>query len=175
MPIRLQYTGCYTAPVGSRTRKAGFVVSPADTTTPQSFTCRPRPRAAMRAVDAMAAVIRQTDSQVKGDVLIVVLTDGLENASRECTKQQLNTLIKAQEAKGWNFLYLGVAPDAWLNEEAFAGTAMADNTTQSTGSRGLRASFYAAAGHTVAYAAAAPMARVSLSAEEKRRVRRASN
>ncbi|MFN8150311.1 MAG: vWA domain-containing protein [Solirubrobacterales bacterium] len=45
-------------------------------------------------------------------VMIVVLTDGLENAS-ETSSGDLQKLILAKEAEGWEFLYLGANQDTW--------------------------------------------------------------
>lgn len=45
-------------------------------------------------------------------VMIVVLTDGLENAS-ETSSDELRKLIVAKEAEGWEFVYLGANQDTW--------------------------------------------------------------
>ncbi|CAN5470383.1 hypothetical protein BH10ACT11_BH10ACT11_15940 [soil metagenome] len=69
--------------------------------------------------DAVAGVIRQIDSQAsKGErVMLVVLTDGLENASETPTRQ-LRKLISEKEAAGWEFIYLGANQDAWAESDA---------------------------------------------------------
>lgn len=52
-------------------------------------------------------------------VLVVILTDGEENASREFTRAQIQDLIRAHEATGyWTFAYLGANQDAWVAGEA---------------------------------------------------------
>lgn len=48
----------------------------------------------------------------------VILTDGLENASREYTRAQVFDLIKACEQQGWTFLYLGADHDVWAAGES---------------------------------------------------------
>lgn len=46
--------------------------------------------------------------------LVVVLTDGFENMSREYNQQSILALIKKYEALGnWTFVYLGADQDAW--------------------------------------------------------------
>lgn len=50
--------------------------------------------------------------------LCVILTDGLENASKEYTRQQIFDLIKAFEGQGWRFLYLGADHDVWAAGES---------------------------------------------------------
>jgi hypothetical protein len=47
-------------------------------------------------------------------VLMVILTDGAENASREHTLRQVHDLIREREATGhWTFVYLAANQDAW--------------------------------------------------------------
>lgn len=70
--------------------------------------------------DAVARTIGALDklSRPKGKggsaerVMIVVLTDGLENAS-ETSSEELRKLIVAREAAGWEFVYLGANQDTW--------------------------------------------------------------
>ena len=46
--------------------------------------------------------------------LVVILTDGEENASREFTPQQIRDLIRSRETTGtWTFVYLAANQDAW--------------------------------------------------------------
>ena len=45
-------------------------------------------------------------------VVFVVITDGMENASRRHTYQEVNSLITKQREKGWEFLFLGANIDA---------------------------------------------------------------
>lgn len=77
------------------------------------------PRGATPLNDAVAGVIRQIDSQAsKGErVMLVVLTDGLENASETPTRE-LRKLIAKKEAEGWEFIYLGANQDAWAESDA---------------------------------------------------------
>lgn len=56
-------------------------------------------------------------------VLVVVMTDGEENASQRATKVQVAELITQQEALGtWTFVYLGAGRDAWA-EAAMMGVS----------------------------------------------------
>jgi hypothetical protein len=45
--------------------------------------------------------------------LCVILTDGLENASREYTRDGIVRMLKDYEAKGWTVVYLGADHNAW--------------------------------------------------------------
>ena len=45
--------------------------------------------------------------------ILAIMTDGLENASREYTKETLKTLLdRKQKEEGWLVLYLGAGHDA---------------------------------------------------------------
>lgn len=75
-----------------------------------------RPRGATPLNDAVVATIRSISDQVsKGDrVMLVVLTDGLENAS-ETPSRTVRELIADKEADGWEFIYLGANQDSWAD------------------------------------------------------------
>jgi Mg-chelatase subunit ChlD len=45
--------------------------------------------------------------------LVVVLTDGMENSSREYTQEKVKALITAKEAEGWIFTFLGANIDSY--------------------------------------------------------------
>lgn len=45
-------------------------------------------------------------------VLVVIITDGQENASREYTSDSIQNLIKAKQQEKWEFLFLGANIDA---------------------------------------------------------------
>ncbi len=49
--------------------------------------------------------------------LCVILTDGLENSSKEFTRKQIYALIKESEQEGWRFVYLGADHDVWAAGE----------------------------------------------------------
>ena len=59
--------------------------------------------------DAVAHTIKAMDSRVeKGDkVLVVILTDGLENASEMSTQECKRLIAKYEKKEEWAFLYLG--------------------------------------------------------------------
>lgn len=48
-----------------------------------------------------------------GKVMVIITTDGLENASREYSYEQVRNMIEHQrEAHGWEFIFLGANMDA---------------------------------------------------------------
>lgn len=73
------------------------------------------------------------EDQRPGKVLFVIQTDGMENASREYTQEQVNAMIKEQTDKwGWTFVFMATGPDAWSASRAYAGTQMASNVLRSS-------------------------------------------
>lgn len=72
-------------------------------------------------LDALGKVINETgqrlhelrESQKPEKVVFVVMTDGLENASREFTREAIRSMIKHQEDKySWQFVFMGANFDA---------------------------------------------------------------
>ena len=47
------------------------------------------------------------------DVIVVILTDGMENASRRWAWRQVVDLITEAEESGWQFVFLGANQDSW--------------------------------------------------------------
>jgi len=47
------------------------------------------------------------------DVIVVILTDGMENASRKWTARRVFDLITEAEDSGWQFVFLGANQDSW--------------------------------------------------------------
>ena len=53
------------------------------------------------------------DSEKAGKVIVVITTDGLENASHEYSRDKVKTMIEHEKEKyGWEFLFLGANMDA---------------------------------------------------------------
>ena len=68
-----------------------------------------------------------------GSVIVGVMTDGYENASRDWTHDRIKALIEQQShAYGWQFLYLGADQDA-IEEGAKMGFAAGKSMTYSRG------------------------------------------
>lgn len=64
--------------------------------------------------DAVSAMIKHlAKAQRKGEqVMLVIMTDGQENASETHTRD-LQRLVQAREADGWEFIYLGANVDSF--------------------------------------------------------------
>lgn len=79
-----------------------------------------RPRDTTPLYDAIGHTLSAARQEAPADAkkFCVILTDGLENASREYTRRQIFSLIKECEGQGWTFLYLGADHDVWAAGES---------------------------------------------------------
>ena len=80
-----------------------------------------QPRGTTALLDSVARLVMDAgqrlaalpEDQRPGTVVVGIMTDGLENASREWTHPQVKQLIERQTRDyGWQFLYLGADQDA---------------------------------------------------------------
>ena len=55
-----------------------------------------------------------------GSVIILIMTDGDENASKKYTKTQINKLITKKKLLGWNFIFMGANQDAIRTASEFS-------------------------------------------------------
>lgn len=99
------------------------------------------PRGMTSLYDAIGKALTKLKADNHENNIIVILTDGGENSSREFNLSTINTMISEAEAKGWKFIYLGA------NQDSFA-------VSKTLGiMRGSTANFVAnAAGTATAYA-----------------------
>jgi hypothetical protein len=70
-----------------------------------------KPRGSTALLDAIGQTIKKWDGGTTPSV--VILTDGLENASTKFTKAHIKDLIKQKTKDGWTFAYLGANQDAF--------------------------------------------------------------
>ena len=80
------------------------------------------PRSMTALLDAVGRTIKEVGDRLAktaeankpGRVIMLIVTDGLENASREFTNAQVKALIEEQTSKyNWMFVYLGANQDAF--------------------------------------------------------------
>jgi Mg-chelatase subunit ChlD len=83
---------------------------------------RYQPRGMTPLYDAMGSLIDAAEARIADrgrrgrpaeDQLVVVFTDGMENASQSWDRQELFTRIEAKKADGWTFVYLGANQDSY--------------------------------------------------------------
>ena len=68
-----------------------------------------KPRGSTALLDAIGATIKESS----GTPLVIILTDGYENASTKFTKAHIKDLIEQKTKEGWTFMYLGANQDAF--------------------------------------------------------------
>ena len=80
------------------------------------------PRGMTALLDAVGRAVNETGQRLAkmeekdrpGLVIFVIMTDGLENSSREFTKSQVKEMIQEQQEKyNWHFTFLGADQDAF--------------------------------------------------------------
>ncbi len=73
------------------------------------------PRGSTPLYDSVAKTIINTDAVVPvgAHVIVVISTDGYENASHEYNATQVRELIAARETRGWTFTFIGAGIDAF--------------------------------------------------------------
>lgn len=69
-----------------------------------------QPRGQTALLDAIGSTLRSTP--LAPPRVVCIVTDGMENSSRECTRQQVNDLITARKNVGWTFIFLAANQDA---------------------------------------------------------------
>jgi hypothetical protein len=79
-----------------------------------------QPRASTPLLDAVGHGVALLDKRkAAGERILTVMTDRLENASREYTKETIEALLgRKQKEEGWLVLYLGADHDAWAQASA---------------------------------------------------------
>jgi hypothetical protein len=81
-------------------------------------------------LDRLAAL---PEDQRPGTVIVAIMTDGLENASKEWHAPAIKALVELQTKQyGWEFLYMGADQDA-VEVGAGLGIAAANSVTYSRG------------------------------------------
>ena len=112
-----------------------------------------RPGAMTPLIDASVKAIKATEEQVAEQdvtVIVVIQTDGDENASSEYKTADLAALVKEKTAAGWAFVFIGAGIDAF--DAAAQYGIIAANTMSYD--RGETKAAFAATAHNTAQVAA---------------------
>ena len=105
-----------------------------------------RPRGVTPLYDSIGALLERTEKEdveraARGlpqeDQLVVILTDGRDNASSRYTGRSIAERISALEARGWTFVFLGANEDA-LAEGSTMGIATGSTTGFAATGTGVR-------------------------------------
>ena len=92
------------------------------------------PRAMTPLLDAVGKAIRDVEAKIankrtkKPDkIVMVIITDGQENHSREFNREGIKKLIEEKEAADWRFVFIGADLDAFGEAGAFGLNCSANN------------------------------------------------
>lgn len=86
-----------------------------------------QPRGGTPLLDATAHLVARASARADEraragrpeQVVVVTITDGQENASREFTREAVRRLVAAREEQGWTFVYLSAGLDAYDEATSF--------------------------------------------------------
>jgi uncharacterized protein YegL len=106
-----------------------------------------QPRGGTPLLDAVGQTITALDNDWKAEkpdrCIVVIVTDGEENASREYTKDKIQALIKArQDSNMWAFMYLGANVDAFA-EAGSMGIMTANSAGYTNTAAGVKRAYAA--------------------------------
>jgi hypothetical protein len=118
--------------------------------------------------DVGAELAARPDDERPGHVIVVVMTDGLENASVEWTADAVKAAVKRQENEySWNFVFLGANMDAVAVGQQM-GFAADRSMTYDANSDGVAAAVASTSAYMSRRRAAAPAAAVAGFSDEDR-------
>lgn len=80
-------------------------------------------------------VLESVPAAERPGVLVVIITDGHENSSREYNSAQIKEMVKLAEAQDWTFTFLGANVDAFTMGGSF-GMGASNTVNYSTASMG---------------------------------------
>lgn len=124
-----------------------------------------RPNQSTNLYDAIGQRIKALETRVAAGAyptetsfLVVIMTDGHDNASREFNAEGVKVLIKDKEAAGWTFVFLGANQDAWAVGQTFG---MAKGNTMTYAAGNVAGAMETLSGATTAYRSARAMGMVA--------------
>lgn len=103
--------------------------------------------------DAIVSTVKSMTPKVAKDdrAIVVIITDGQENSSKDATKKEVLELISRKEGEGnWTFTYLSAAPSAFADAQAF-GICNGNVAAYANTSTGTQAAFKGLSVATMCY------------------------
>lgn len=94
-----------------------------------------KPRGGTALYDAIGKTITNYSHVGTEKVIVVIVTDGEENASREFNKTTVAELIKLRQDQGWEFVFLGASMDTF-GEASSLGIAKGSTINYSDANEG---------------------------------------
>ena len=86
------------------------------------------PRGMTALFDAIGRTLNEQGERIAREkwaelVVVCIITDGQENASREFTRDRIQEMVKHAEDNGWQFLFLAANQDAFSAAQSFGSAA----------------------------------------------------
>ena len=106
------------------------------------------PRGMTPLFDAIGRIVSRAEADNPEKAVIVIMTDGLENSSRELTRDGAKAALDRAEAKGWEVVFLGAEFARFDDAEAVGVSA---SKTMAVGQGSMRESMSALAKKSRAY------------------------
>jgi hypothetical protein len=110
-----------------------------------------QPRGMTALYDSCAKIMQRAVEDNGKKTVLVVMTDGEENASREHTNAAIKAKVKMFEEKKWEVVFLGANFDRV--EHVSGSVGVASGKTMNINASNLRATMDSFAGYTATYAA----------------------
>lgn len=109
-----------------------------------------RPRGVTPLLDAIGTAMRQAEGVTADRYLFIAQTDGLENASRDFSRADIERMVSEKEAAAnWTLVFLGAGIREWKREAATMGAAAGSTTSYSGDVHSTRSAYRGAAGQSV--------------------------
>lgn len=108
------------------------------------------PRGGTPLYDAAMRLIGSAEQKGSNKTVIIIMTDGQENASKEMTKDKMTAAINSAKTKGWEVIFLGADFDAYHGTAAGLGVGINKSFTMQAGN--YAGALRGMATQTVAYA-----------------------
>ena len=117
--------------------------------------------------DAVGQMITKIDAEILEradagkpieDQVVVIVTDGFENASREFTGKAISDLIETRRSRAWAFVFLG-ADEATFEEGERMGVSSANTARWAATGEGTAAMFASVSKETATYRSMGPYER----------------
>jgi len=125
------------------------------------------PRGNTPLYDAVGRMIATVDAEILEradagkpieDQVVVIVTDGYENASREFSGKMISDLIEARRSRAWAFVFLG-ADESTFEEGAAMGVSQANTAQWAATGEGTAAMFAGVSKETSMYRSMGPSER----------------
>jgi von Willebrand factor type A domain len=119
-----------------------------------------RPGGMTALYDGVGQTIDSLKEKVSKDtpVLLVIITDGGENSSKEYNQRRVADLIKSREKEGWTFVFIGANQDSWATAQTFGLTSMSNVVNFNATAGGTKSLFRGLGEGTVMYSSVADAA-----------------